>query len=145
MALSKHSTLLPKRQLADRSEFTRIGRQFDRSDHARRFIKKKQTERQMIQQAHSMTDPVVTGQLTFNFDHANNLFDFLDRWGHDAGFEPNPAAQPTDHEPGSPEKVEVLAQRLLNNEALWHEDDRWISPQPQRLMELMTPSDQFSD
>src|SRR5262245_56129783 len=31
--------------------------------------------------------------------------------------------EPTDAEPGSPAKLEVLIRRVENNERLWHEDD----------------------
>lgn len=38
-------------------------------------------------------------------------------------FEPIKEPQPTQHACGSPEKVEVLRQRVENNEQLWHPDD----------------------
>ena len=82
-------------------------------------------------------NPNITGQLTFGFDVATNLFDYLDKWSHDDGFEPVPATDYTHHEPGSAEKVEVLAQRVLNNESLWHDDDKSISAETLRMMELM--------
>ncbi len=37
--------------------------------------------------------------------------------------EPAPAARPTGAMPGSPEKVEVLQQRALSGQALWHPED----------------------
>ncbi len=37
--------------------------------------------------------------------------------------DPPPAPAPTDHPPGSPEKVEVLAERFAAGVALWHPHD----------------------
>lgn len=36
---------------------------------------------------------------------------------------PGPAAAPTDAEPGSKEKVEVMRMRFENSQALWHPAD----------------------
>src|SRR5437016_4958041 len=45
-------------------------------------------------------------------------------------------AMPTDALPGSPEKMEVLAQRALNRQALWHPDDAtWEGPRVQRQLQ----------
>ena len=38
-------------------------------------------------------------------------------------FEPIKKPEPTTYPCGSPEKVEVLRQRVENNEQLWHPDD----------------------
>ena len=37
---------------------------------------------------------------------------------------PTAEDQPTKHLPGTPEKIEILKERLENGEELWHPDDR---------------------
>jgi len=55
--------------------------------------------------------------------HPRSLLAHLVRVGEDTGFRPAVPAAPTQTEPGSPDKVEVLAARLLDGEDLWHRDD----------------------
>ena len=60
-----------------------------------------------------------------------------------AEYEPKPASQPTDAQPGSHEKIELLRQRVANGEHLWHPLDRTqysrdIRQDCTRLWELVT-------
>ena len=54
-------------------------------------------------------------------DHSS--FGHLLSRGHDYDFEPIRKPEPTDAAPGSLEKLEVLARRLMRGEELYHEDD----------------------
>lgn len=65
-------------------------------------------------------------QLSFGFGEANEFLGYLATSKTDDGFEPTKEPSPTTAEPGSWEKVEVLAQRLASGEKLWHEGDRKI-------------------
>ena len=38
-------------------------------------------------------------------------------------YEPRPAKEPTHHQPGSPEKIEVMRERAENGEHLYHRHD----------------------
>ena len=55
-------------------------------------------------------------------DHSS--FGHLLSRGHDYDFEPIAKPEPTDAAPGSLEKLEVLARRLLRGEELYHEEDQ---------------------
>lgn len=56
------------------------------------------------------------------FADPRNLLEHIAAFGQDHNFAPRKKPQPTDLEPG-PDRVEVLAQRILNGEDLWHPDD----------------------
>lgn len=73
---------------------------------------------------------------SFGFQEPANLFAYVEAFSHDEGFEPKTSPQPTSFPPGSREKVNVLAQRVLDNEQLWHEDDVVVDLEVSRLMEL---------
>jgi hypothetical protein len=57
-------------------------------------------------------------------DHSS--FGHLLSRGHDYDFEPIRKPEPTDAAPGSLEKLEVLARRLMRGEELYHEDDETV-------------------
>lgn len=57
-------------------------------------------------------------------DHSS--FGHLLSRGHDYDFEPIAKPEPTDAAPGSLEKLEVLARRLMRGEELYHEDDATV-------------------
>ena len=47
--------------------------------------------------------------------------------------EPPTPRKPTDAGPGSPEKVEIMAQRLADGERLHHPDDRSVRIEPREI------------
>ncbi|HUT09218.1 MAG TPA: hypothetical protein VMY42_01875 [Thermoguttaceae bacterium] len=55
-----------------------------------------------------------------------NVFKAILESGHDEDFIPRETEDfgATDAPAGSPEKLEVLAERVLRGEPLWHSDDR---------------------
>ena len=56
-----------------------------------------------------------------------NVFEAILKYGHDEDFDPNDSAAyfaPTDLPAGSPEKIEVLRQRVELGLPLWHTKDR---------------------
>lgn len=55
-----------------------------------------------------------------------NVFEAILENGHDEDFVPTVTDEfePTDAPAGSPEKIEVLARRVMRGEPLWHPDDR---------------------
>ena len=57
-------------------------------------------------------------------DHSS--FGHLLSRGHDFDFEPIAKPEPTDAAPGSLEKLEVLAKRLMRGEELYCEDDATV-------------------
>lgn len=53
----------------------------------------------------------------------DSIFGDLLRKGHDEDFEPKRFGSPTSYAPGSVGKVEVLSERLVRGEELFHPDD----------------------
>jgi hypothetical protein len=56
-----------------------------------------------------------------------NVFEAILKYGHDEDFDPSGASdkfEPTDAPAGSPEKIEVLRQRVESGLPLWHYKDR---------------------
>ena len=57
-----------------------------------------------------------------------NLFQFRNHLGNisewDSFFDPSPTAEPTAAQPGSADKVRILAERMERGEELWHPGDR---------------------
>ena len=55
-----------------------------------------------------------------------NVFEAILRYGHDEDFYPEPTGgfAPTDAPAGSPEKIEILRQRIELGLPLWHDSDR---------------------
>ena len=56
-----------------------------------------------------------------------NVFEAILKYGHDEDFDPNDGSayfEPTDAPAGSPEKIEVLRQRVELGLPLWHNKDR---------------------
>ena len=53
------------------------------------------------------------------------VFDAIAYWGHDEDFIPARKGTPTDAAPGTPEKIEILRQRLADGEELFQKGDRW--------------------
>ncbi|HWB00524.1 MAG TPA: hypothetical protein VG713_18655 [Pirellulales bacterium] len=55
-----------------------------------------------------------------------NVFSAILEFGHDEDFAPSVTDDfvPTDAPAGSPEKLEILAQRIQQGLPLWHPDDR---------------------
>jgi hypothetical protein len=66
---------------------------------------------------------IVEQQLTLGLHEPDDLLDYIDEWNTDDGFEATIIPEPTQHEPGSPGKVEVLAERLRLGHQLWNEKD----------------------
>ncbi len=56
----------------------------------------------------------------------NNVFEAILKYGHDEDFVPreDDDFQPTTAPAGSPEKLELLAERVRSGHPLWHEEDR---------------------
>jgi hypothetical protein len=56
-----------------------------------------------------------------------NVFDAILKYGHDEDFAPEASGEfePTDAPAGSPEKIEILRQRVELGLPLWHEEDRF--------------------
>lgn len=55
-----------------------------------------------------------------------NVYDRIVLFGHDEDFVPWRVPKPTKARPGSPGKVEVLRERVLRGEPLFHEDDEQV-------------------
>jgi len=53
-----------------------------------------------------------------------NVFSEVLRVGHDEDYEAQAEGLPTDAPPGSKEKIEVLTERVVKGQPLWHELDR---------------------
>lgn len=55
-----------------------------------------------------------------------NVFEAILKYGHDEDFDPevNEEFLPTDAPAGSSEKIDVLRERVLSGQPLWHRDDR---------------------
>ena len=55
-----------------------------------------------------------------------NVFEAIIKYGHDEDFDPTESYEfaPTDAPAGSPEKIEVLRQRVELGLPLWHSNDR---------------------
>lgn len=55
-----------------------------------------------------------------------NVFEAILKYGHDEDFNPSEddSFRPTDAPAGSKEKLEILANRILRGEPLWHPEDR---------------------
>lgn len=56
-----------------------------------------------------------------------NVFEAILKYGHDEDFVPREDAdfQPTAAPAGSPEKLEILAERVRQGQPLWHDEDRF--------------------
>jgi len=56
----------------------------------------------------------------------HNVFDAIMKYGHDEDFVPDDGEQfkPTAAAAGSPDKIEILAERVRLGQPLWHEEDR---------------------
>ena len=56
----------------------------------------------------------------------NNVFEAILEYGHDEDFVPNEddGFVATDAPAGSEAKIEILRQRVLSGQPLWHHDDR---------------------
>lgn len=52
-----------------------------------------------------------------------NLFDFIERYGHDEDWTPKETPKSTIALPGSPEKIEILRRRLEEGKDLWNDDE----------------------
>jgi hypothetical protein len=56
-----------------------------------------------------------------------NVFEAILKYGHDEDFDPIESPdqfEPTDAPAGSPEKIEILRQRVERGLHLWHAEDR---------------------
>ena len=55
-----------------------------------------------------------------------NVFEAILKYGHDEDFAPAASSdfRPTDAPAGSPEKIEVLRERVKQGLPLWHDKDR---------------------
>jgi hypothetical protein len=58
--------------------------------------------------------------------NCNNVFEAILKYGHDEDFSPEETNDfaPTDAPAGSPEKIEILRQRVELGLPLWHSHDR---------------------
>lgn len=56
-----------------------------------------------------------------------NVFDAILKYGHDEDFYPEASSDfsPTDAPAGSPEKIEILRNRIELGLPLWHDEDRF--------------------
>ena len=59
----------------------------------------------------------------FGFTEPKSLDEHLDEFKSDDGYEPSALPQPTDFPPGSPDKVQLMRERLERDEHLWHPND----------------------
>ncbi len=61
-----------------------------------------------------------------NAKKIGNVFEFILKFGHDEDFLPDDSRDfgPTDAPAGSDEKIEVLRNRIVLGQPLWHSDDR---------------------
>lgn len=62
-------------------------------------------------------------QEEFSLPSVTNLLEYLEEYISDDGFEPSSPCKPTDCPAGGMEKAEVIRQRLMRGEELWHVDD----------------------
>jgi len=55
-----------------------------------------------------------------------NVFEAILKYGHDEDFTPSADDEfcPTEAPAGSREKLDILAERVMRGEPLWHPDDR---------------------
>lgn len=61
-----------------------------------------------------------------SFKKAETLQEAIDIFGHDEDFEPTRQCEPTGAQPGSPEKIQVMQQRVANGETITHPNDARI-------------------
>ena len=56
----------------------------------------------------------------------DNVFEAILKYGHDEDFLPDMSDdfEPTDAPAGSPDKIEILRQRVILGRPLWHMEDR---------------------
>lgn len=56
----------------------------------------------------------------------DNVFEAILKYGHDEDFLPEESSEfePTDAPAGSPDKIEILRQRVELGQPLWHMEDR---------------------
>jgi len=74
--------------------------------------------------------PVDLWQAEFDLPDAVNLHEYIKEYNSDEGFEPANQCQPTECPAGGMEKAEIIRQRLMRCEELWHDDDPKVeSPQ----------------
>lgn len=60
-------------------------------------------------------------------EKCRNVFEAILKYGHDEDYlpEPTPEFSPTDAPAGSPEKIDILRNRIELGLPLWHESDRY--------------------
>jgi len=68
-------------------------------------------------------------QLELGIQDVRNIFDHLDITSTDEGFSPMNEATPTTYQPGSTEKIDILAKRLEDSESLFHPEDEKLPDQ----------------
>ena len=57
--------------------------------------------------------------------HVRNVFEAIERFGHDEDFVPRDEGfEATDAPAGSPDKIEMLRRRVESGVPLWHDKDR---------------------
>jgi hypothetical protein len=76
-------------------------------------------------------------QLTLGLHEPDDLLDYIDEWNTDDGFEATIVPEATHHEPGSPGKVAVLAERLKLGHQLWNDNDAKRSRGATAIMEAL--------
>ena len=79
------------------------------------------------------------GMCELPFADCRNLIEHLEFFRNDQFFAPRHIPEPTEAEPGSKAKIGVLAQRIIDGQDLWHEDD------PQIDLETMASFSRFFD
>ena len=70
---------------------------------------------------------VLEEQLTFEICEPRNIFEAIRLFGPDPRFEAFAECEPTICEPGTPEKIRVMKERLEAGESLWNEADAKLS------------------
>ena len=80
-------------------------------------------------------------QSSLSFADPSNVLQHIEAFGQDHNFMPRREPKPTHLDPG-PDRVEVLAQRILDGEELWHRDDKQMELRKDGIAQLL---DQFHE
>lgn len=85
--------------------------------------REEETETEEETEEETETETREPKQATFGFSEPTDMFSYVDQLKTCEGFVSNEIPDPTTYQPGSWEKVEVLRQRVLVGQCLWHDDD----------------------
>jgi hypothetical protein len=56
-------------------------------------------------------------------EQPGNVYEHIRKHGDDEEFIPQPCQKPSRKIPGTPERIQLYAERLINGEELWHPED----------------------